>query len=142
MILTPKTFLVMGLNVVHQNVLIKEQIITIVTGKSTKETRFRALFGVSSDVCSHVWEYIVTLNPTTMAKTKPEHLLWCLLFLKTYNSEAVLSTVVGVTEKTFRLWVWRLIAVISCLYVRLVSIMLRLHHDFHWYCCILFSVTH
>jgi hypothetical protein len=122
MILAPKAFLSIGLNVAHRQESIQQVKIPIVSGKNTREIRFRALFGVSSDVCSHVWEYIITFQPDNVPKkTKPDHLLWCLLFLKTYDSETVLSTVVGVTEKTFRLWVWRLIAAISSLYDHVVS---------------------
>jgi hypothetical protein len=120
MIITPKAFLGLGLHVGYQQQLMQGVLLPLVTSRVTRQKRFRSLFGVSSDVCSHVWEYAF-VNATIPAKAKPEHLLWCLLFMKTYDSEAVLSTVVGVSEKTFRLWVWRLLEAISLLYDKIVS---------------------
>jgi hypothetical protein len=39
-------------------------------------------------------------------KTKPEHLLWALKFMKTYATEENLAKEFGVTRKTLRKWIW------------------------------------
>jgi hypothetical protein len=127
MIITPKAFLTLGLNVINRPQIFQEVCIPHVNGKNSRDKRFRALFGVSCDVCSHVWEYVNAFEAAS-TKARPHHLLWCLLFVKTYASEAALSTIVGVTEKTFRLWVWRLIASISSLYNQVVSTKIGLHY--------------
>lgn len=40
------------------------------------------------------------------------HLLWTLYFLKTYNTEDVSCAFLRCDRKTFRLWVWRILAVL------------------------------
>ena len=62
---------------------------------------FRALFGVTSNVCTIIWEKL-EVNVTT--DKDPNHLLWALLFLKVYSTEEVHSSLVGTTVKTFRKW--------------------------------------
>lgn len=82
--------------------------------------RFRSSFGIGHDVCSQVWE-LMTVYGTKPTKSLPKHLLWCLLFMKTYETEVFLSSLVGVAEKSFRKWVWAFIDAISQLYDRVVS---------------------
>lgn len=71
--------------------------------------KFRAFFGVSPLVCELLWKSIQ--NKCSGAEIK--HLLWCLFFLKAYNTEHINATVVNVDEKTYRLWVWRFIEMLS-----------------------------
>jgi len=52
---------------------------------------------------------------------KPIHLLWGLMLIKVYATEEVLSGIVGVTEKIFRKWAWKLKKEISALSYSLVS---------------------
>ena len=53
---------------------------------------------------------------------KPTHLLWALLFLKTYSTEPTLaSRVGGVDEQTFRKWAWFYLEGITRLKPKLVS---------------------
>ena len=48
-------------------------------------------------------------------KARPKHLLWTLLFLKLYDVENVLAPMCGCSEKTFRKWVWSMMAAIGSL---------------------------
>lgn len=41
------------------------------------------------------------------------HLLWTLLFLKTYGKESIMSTIVEADEKTVRKWVWHIAELIA-----------------------------
>ena len=45
--------------------------------------------------------------------TVERHFLWACMFLKTYETEAVLSQIAGVTPKTFRRRVWEIIGKIA-----------------------------
>ena len=74
--------------------------------KSPGKRRFASLFGVTPKVCSIVWRKI---SHQFTNRIEPKHLLWALLFLKCYGSESVHSALTGVDEKTFRLWVWRVV---------------------------------
>ena len=75
-----------------------------------RDRRFRALFGVNVRSCARLWQI---LEPYRPAKAKVKHLLWSLMFLKTYANEVVLSALTGVDEKTQRFWVWNLVHAIS-----------------------------
>jgi hypothetical protein len=68
--------------------------------------KFRAFFGFGPKVTARIW------NTLTAQELVPEggrvvHLLWTLCFLKLYDTEAVLSTIFDVCEKTYRKWVWK-----------------------------------
>lgn len=71
--------------------------------------KFRAFFGVSPFTCEVLWISIKNKRPGSEIK----HLLWCLLFLKCYNIENVNAAIIGVDEKTFRLWTWYFVEMIS-----------------------------
>lgn len=75
--------------------------------------KFKTFFGVSPNVCGVVWN-IIEDKPH---HSEPKHLLWTLLFLKSYHKEHVNSTLTGVDEKTFREWVWKFVALLSQLQV-------------------------
>lgn len=70
---------------------------------------FREFYGVSPDVCAVAWNLIKDKHSSIQTK----HLLWTLLFLKRYNTEHINSTLVEVDEKTFRLWIWTIIDLLS-----------------------------
>ena len=74
------------------------------------QRRFRGMFGVSPNVCAAIWRSLANEMPTGAS---PTHLLWILLFLKTYGTEHVNSAIAGVDEKTFRKCTWKFIEVIS-----------------------------
>ena len=42
-------------------------------------------------------------------KVAPEHLLWTLFFLRTYNTEEVLASMIGHSEKMVRKWIWTVV---------------------------------
>lgn len=71
--------------------------------------KFRSFFGVSPTICELLW----TNMKNKMSGSQTKHLLWCLLFLKAYNTEHINASIVNVDEKTFRLWVWRFIELLS-----------------------------
>lgn len=90
-------------------------------------------FGCSPDVCTTLWELIPYQKGGL-----PKHLLWALLFLKTYNAEDVLSTMVGTTRKTFRKWMWIYVIKIHKLKKKVVSFsfpefLVWFLHVLHWY---------
>jgi len=86
----------------------------------THKRRFHATFGTTPAICAMLWE---KLDPAcTMPKgSLPVHLLWALMFMKLYCSEAVHSSMAGVDEKTFRKWTWILVDGISYLEAEVVS---------------------
>jgi hypothetical protein len=75
--------------------------------------RFRSLFGTSPNVCSIVWGKIQEV----CTEGTPQHLLWALMFLKSYNTEHGNKSITGVDEKTYRLWAWKLVERIADLSV-------------------------
>ena len=75
------------------------------------EREFRARFGVSANVCFKIWE--LCENTFLRQNVHHKHLLWALLFLKTYTTEDILATMSGVTRKTFRFWTWLVVEVIT-----------------------------
>lgn len=88
---------------------------------------FRAHFGTSIDVCSLLWDGI-RADTRFYRYIQPRHLLWALLFLKTYNTEDVLSSRVGTTPKTFRKWVWKVLRLIQRMKPKVVRRTRRLVH--------------
>jgi len=71
--------------------------------------QFVALFGTTSSVCVRAWNLILR---NCSPPPQPIYLLWGLLLLKVYATETVLSSMAGVSEKTFRKWAW---TAIECL---------------------------
>ena len=72
-------------------------------GEETK--RFRAHFGISFLVMSELWSL---LNPYEQIskRAQAKHLLWTLVYLKVYQTEAIHCTIVKCkTRETFRNWV-------------------------------------
>lgn len=72
--------------------------------------RYRALFGVSPHTASKLWALLLGSIPE---KSNPEHLLWALMRLKTYATDAVCTALVQVDGKTFRKWSWIFIKSLS-----------------------------
>lgn len=71
-----------------------------------KDNRFRALFGVSSELVADIWNWIEA-RTIDEPGAQPKHLLWALLFMKVYSTEEVHCAVVSwPTVKTFRKWSW------------------------------------
>ncbi len=70
--------------------------------------KFKAHFGVSSRICEILWNRI-----NRPRHILPKHLLWALLFLKSYNTENIMSTILKHDEKTIRLYVWTVIDLLA-----------------------------
>ena len=64
--------------------------------------RFKSFYGISPFLCSLVWYYLCYFFKPRGVKF--QYLLWCLLHLKTYNTDEFLCTLCGVDKKTFRKW--------------------------------------
>ncbi|KAG9414550.1 hypothetical protein AC1031_007957 [Aphanomyces cochlioides] len=73
--------------------------------------RLQALFGVSRPIVARIW----MLAHQESESTEVKHLLWALMFMKQYSSEADHASIAGVDEKTFRKWCWFWIEKMSCL---------------------------
>lgn len=71
--------------------------------------RYRAFFGISPKVFSLLWN-LLSDKPSG---SEPQHLMWCMFFLKNYNKEHVNAAIANVDEKTFRLWTWRFINLLA-----------------------------
>ena len=63
-------------------------------------------------VCMIVWG---ELKQSMLVKDacKPKHLLWVLIFLKTYTTESSLTVAIRVDEKTLQKWIFIIIYAIS-----------------------------
>jgi len=105
----PTEFMSMGRRITHQ-----------ADGRcfSTELRRFRAFFGVSPSTCTFLWAKIDTFNLAPRAR--PVHLLWALLFLTVYDTEAVIAGFLGIDEQTYREWSFELVKVIAKLKPHLV----------------------
>ena len=95
-------------------------------GLSSVQRKFRSHFGTTSIVCAIIWKKIYDDENTAqhLKGAKPEHLLWCLLFLKVYSGEAVHASLVGCDEKTFRKWAWTFVTAIADMHDDFVSVIL------------------
>ena len=74
------------------------------------EATFKSHFGTLPGVCAFVWDKI----HRHCAPSEFYHLLWALLFIKTYSTESVLKGKVGVRdEETYMTHTWRVLFSIS-----------------------------
>ena len=78
----------------------------------TFSRRFVAHFGISLDACSQLWKEL-TEKQLLPREAQHRYLLWALLFLKTYSTEEINASLVGVSPKTFRNWVWKMVCGLS-----------------------------
>ena len=79
---------------------------------ATQNQRFMALCGVHPTVCMIVWGEL-KWSMLVEDACKPKHLLWALIFLKTYTTESSLAVAIGVDEKVLREWIFIIIYAIS-----------------------------
>jgi len=78
--------------------------------------RYISHFGISPTVTAEVWEQVFVLRHhriSTSLRIEPPHLLWALLFAKQYSTEPVIASMIGVDEKTARLYIWEILGIIS-----------------------------
>jgi hypothetical protein len=95
----------------------------------TEELEFRQFFGCGLVVFLNLWNLLTMMDFVPPGGTI-EHLLWTLMFLKTYANQKVLCTLAGsVSDETFRKWTWNFVdgivkledAVVSPLLAMLLS---------------------
>ena len=143
MILSPSAFRLLGWDMLrHRPINVPINRATSNTIEAREETEFRSAFGVSSDVCSHVWEYMATYETLKEngKAARPTHLLWCLMFFKVYNTENFLCSILQTTGKTFQKWIKIMTLAISSLYEVLVSILFDVHFISLSYSCLISSL--
>jgi hypothetical protein len=68
----------------------------------------------------HLWS-LAAQHRVFSNEVKVKHVLWALLFLKTYGNEAQMSAMAQVDRKTFRKWIWIVVPGIAQLYEKVVS---------------------
>ena len=79
---------------------------------------FRSFFGCSPVTCGTIWVKCDGFSKST----KPKHLLWALLFLKSYETEKKLCVLVGIScRQKYRETVWPIIYKLSSLRKKVVS---------------------
>jgi hypothetical protein len=83
--------------------------------------KFVSYFGTSPFVCSEIYRRIIAKGQLCH-NFKPMHLLWCLLYMKTYVYETVLSGLFQSDCKTIRKWVWYAMEQIANIADEVVSI--------------------
>ena len=65
------------------------------------DRKYKSFYGKSPAMVALIWqEYI---RP---AKTKPQHLLWALSYMKLYNSWHVMAIIFKTSKPTYMKWVW------------------------------------
>ena len=71
---------------------------------STDNRRFRANYGVGWNICSNAWNMLWEDNNPIMSKrcVSLRHLFWCLILMKSYNSESKTAGNCNMTEKTLQ----------------------------------------
>jgi len=86
-----------------------------------KEMRrdFSSLFGTKVEVVFIVWQKLTSTGNMPHGG-KPKHLLWALLFLKTYATETIMLRIIGSgggvqNRTTLRKWVWLFVHAIESL---------------------------
>jgi hypothetical protein len=74
---------------------------------------FRLEFGVSAPTIFILWILLIIINSSGVLEYSFEqkHLLWTLFFLKNYPTANVAARHFACDEKTYRLWIWRVIGV-------------------------------
>lgn len=75
--------------------------------------KFRTFYGISPEDFASLWNLMLEKPPGS----EYIHLIWCVFHLKNYNKEHVNAAFAEVDEKTFRLWTWRFIDLLSKLNV-------------------------
>jgi hypothetical protein len=70
---------------------------------ATRDRRFREAFGISAESTYMLWTYLNVPNDGPEGGERM-HLLWTLLFLKTYNTQNDLAGRCGVYKNTFKRW--------------------------------------
>ena len=83
--------------------------------------RFQSFFGCTPQVCTIAYNELVE-NKLVPRGGQPFHLLWALMFLKTYDPYEVLSSIARCNETTYRKWTWKFIIALYYLEDDVVSL--------------------
>jgi len=84
--------------------------------ETLEDETFRSFFGASISIITELWNLLI---PTLIGKVgykgaEPMHLLWALVHIKVYSTEAVHCRIVGWPDKkTYRKWTWHMLRKIS-----------------------------
>ena len=88
--------------------------------EDTLQRRFMSLFGVTFQICFLMWCLLDVENEGPHGACVC-HLLWTLMFLKTYDTNDNLVGTCKVDPKTFRKWKWLMLFALTDLHHRTVS---------------------
>jgi hypothetical protein len=86
---------------------------------------FPALFGVSPSVCAKTWNLLLEddVNAGNGKGFLVKHLLWGLMFLKSYGTSAALAKLAGfVCRETYMKWTWIAVKRVASLRSKVVSL--------------------
>ena len=89
--------------------------------RSLSQRTFLACFGVTTCVLAKCWRLINEAALVRRQEFSCRDLLWTAMFLKQYSSEDVLSATCGVSQKTFRLQVRKVMNAMNSRYSDVVS---------------------
>lgn len=82
--------------------------------------KYVSAFGTTPLICVQIWKRLLK-SGRLFRRTSPIHLLWTMLFLKTYGKASIMTTIVEADEKTVRKWVWHIAELIADLDGEVVS---------------------
>ena len=90
---------------------------------ATKRRRFVSFFGIEACLVAVVWSFLTGIIQAVkeLKSPNPIHLLWALLFVQCYDTEARNAALCKVDEKTYRKWCWFYLEATADLDVELVS---------------------
>ena len=89
--------------------------------RSLNQRTFLACFGVTTCVLAKCWHLINEAALVRRQVFSCRNLLWTAMFLKQYSSEDVLSATCGVSQKTFRLQVRKVMNAMNSRYSDVMS---------------------
>jgi hypothetical protein len=78
------------------------------------DRQMKSCFGVDCYVFAMLWNRLVTDN-LVPDKGTTKHLLWALAFLKTYETDPVLSSMYKCSRNTLMKWKWMFVTALSLL---------------------------
>jgi hypothetical protein len=106
-------FLRLGLFVVGRKVLKSDKL---------ARDRFQSSFGTQPVVVADLWHRLMDCGRRrNRHKCRPKHLLWALMFLKSYGKEMDMAARATCDEKTWRKWIWIVLSGINTMKCDVVS---------------------
>jgi hypothetical protein len=86
--------------------------------------RFASSYGTEPLIVAILWQMLMNnSNKCDNSKPYPKHLLWALMFLKSYDTEMNIASRLRVDEKTYRKWLWIILPWIATLKRDVVSLL-------------------